>query len=153
MMMTDFEWSRPGMSIRTGAELQAARKAAAERYAEVARRRTPEDIVVVYRSGLSGCAWVASRKISVPKPTTRRRLHIYLHEVAHVVLDHVRKKPIHVQEFEAEQWAFRVMREEGIPVPRKSVRLAKRYVQRKIRTAEARGAKKVDKVAARFAFS
>jgi hypothetical protein len=41
--MTDFEWSRPGMSIRTGAELQAARRASAERYlAEVRQKRRRE---------------------------------------------------------------------------------------------------------------
>jgi hypothetical protein len=62
--MTDFEWSRPGMAVRTGAELQAARKAAAERYAQVAAKHTPRDVVVTYRKGLSGRAWVKSRKIS-----------------------------------------------------------------------------------------
>lgn len=50
-----------------------------------------------------------------------RRLQIYLHEVAHLVLNHVNKKPRHLEELEAEQWSFRVMRAEGIPVPRKSV--------------------------------
>src|SRR6266699_651150 len=120
-MNTDFEWSRPGMVLRTGTELQAARKAAAERIAGIAAKHTPDDVVVEYRRTLSGCAWVKTRKVSVPKPVTRRALHIYLHEIAHIVLNHVNKKPRHVEEFEAEQWAFRVMREEGIAVPRKSL--------------------------------
>jgi hypothetical protein len=150
--MTDFEWSRPGMAIRSGAELHTARKAAAERYARVAYNHTPSDVVVTYRKGLSGRAWVKSRKISVPEPTTRRRLQIYLHEVAHVVLNHTNKKPRHLEELEAEQWSFRVMRAEGIPVPRKSVQRAKSYVRYKIKQAKRRGAKKIDAAAARFAF-
>lgn len=125
-------------------QLQAARRAAAERFTEIATRHTPPDVLVGYRKSLTGRAWPKSRRIEVPRPVTRRALHIYLHEVAHIVLDHRRQKPVHVQELEAEQWAFRVMREEGVPVPRKSLRQAKRYVRRKIRRAELAGAKSID---------
>jgi hypothetical protein len=40
--MTDFEWSHPGMAIRTGAELQAARRVAAERFMAIAMMYVPE---------------------------------------------------------------------------------------------------------------
>jgi hypothetical protein len=87
----------------------------------------------------------------VPRPFTRRALHIFLHECAHIALLHVGKKPRHVEELEPEQWAFRKMRGHGIAVPRKSVRRAKRYVAYKIRQAERRGAKYIDAKAKKFA--
>jgi hypothetical protein len=101
-------------------------------------------------------AYVTQKAISVPKPVTRRALHVYLHEVAHVVLEHCPLgkgggKPRHVEEYEAEQWAFNVMRAEGVPIPRKSMASAKSYVARKIRQAERRGAKKIDARAKAFA--
>ena len=114
------------------AALQAARRAAAIRFAEIAARHTPADVYVAYRRRLTGCAWARSRRISVPRPVTRRALHVYLHEVAHVVLGHFHDKPVYVQEYEAEQWAFAVMRAEGVPIPRASTRRAKAYVAQTI---------------------
>ncbi len=108
--------------------LQQARRAAAARYLEIAARYTPPDMTVTYRKRLTGCAWARSRRIAAPRPSTRRALHVYLHEVAHVVLEHFHDRPTHVQEFEAEQWAFAVMRAEKVPVPRASLRRAKAYV-------------------------
>jgi hypothetical protein len=139
----------------SGAKLQAARKAATERFLAIAAKHTPEDVTIEYRNGLSGRAWVQSRRMVAPKPTTRRRLHIYLHEIGHIVLGHSigsnKRKPKHVQEMEAEQFAFRIMREEGVPIPRKSKEDAKRYVAHKIKQAKRRGAKKIDKRAQQFA--
>lgn len=139
------------MALLSPADLLEARWAAADRFMAIAQRHTPPDIEITYHKGLYGRAWVETRKMHVPIPTTRRRLHIYLHEVGHIVLDHRRKKPVHVQEMEAEKFAFRIMREEGIPVPRKSMAQAKRYVGWKIRQAKKRGAKHIDAEAARFA--
>lgn len=136
---------------KTGEELSAARKAASERLTLLAHKHTPEGVAITYHESLSGRAWPTEWRMIVPKPTTRRRLHIYLHEVAHIVLNHVRKKPRHVEEMEAEKWAFRVMREEGVAVPRVSRKRAKRYVARKIRQAKARGAKRINAEAAAFA--
>jgi hypothetical protein len=53
-MHDDFERSRPGMTIRTGSELQAARRAAAERFQAIAMRYVPEGYTVEYRKSLSG---------------------------------------------------------------------------------------------------
>ena len=119
---------------------------------EVALIETPTTVSVIYpRRQLTGRAFVQSGEIHVPRPFTRRALHIFLHECAHIALNHVGKKPRHVEELEAEQWAFRKMREHGIAVPRKSLRRAKQYVAYKIRQAERRGAKHIDAKAKKFA--
>jgi hypothetical protein len=136
-----------------GAQLQAARREAAERFQAVAKRHTPADVSVEFHKRLSGRAWPKHKRIVVPEPKTRRALHIYLHEVAHVVLNHVGKVPRHVEEMEAEKWAFAVMRQEQIPIPRKSLQSARAYVGFKIRQARRRGAKRIDPEAAKFAKS
>lgn len=126
---------------------------------QTALANTPASVRVVrIRKVLSGRAHNTA-EISVPRPVTRRALHIFLHECAHIVLGHVgtktspkqSKKPRHVEEFEAEQWAFDRMREAGISVPRKSLRRAKGYVAFKIRQALRRGAKTIDHDAQRWA--
>jgi hypothetical protein len=52
--MDDFEWTHPGMTLRTGAELQAARRAAAERFTAIAMSYMPEGYTVENRKSLSG---------------------------------------------------------------------------------------------------
>lgn len=161
--------------------LQAARERMRQRCIETALANTPVSVRAVrIRKTLSGMAYSAA-EIAVPRPVTRRALHIFLHECAHVALGHVkadkaaqfaptlphggpgpaqaaaepriRRKPRHVEEYEAEQWAFDRMRESGIPIPRKSLRRAKSYVAYKIRQARRRGAKAVDREAQRWAGS
>jgi hypothetical protein len=122
---------------------------AIQRFLAVAAKHTPSDVTVKYHNGRGGRAVVEERKIFVPRPSNRDRLHVYLHEVAHIVCKHNRKKPLHVEEMEAEQWATRVMREEGIPVPLEALEFGKRYVQGKIQTAEWRG-EPIDPAARRF---
>ena len=129
--------------------LQEARRAAAERYMAIAAKYTPADVTVAYRKRLTGCAWARSRRIAAPRPVTRRALHVYLHEVAHIVLEHYHEKSVHVQEFEAEQWAFAVMRAEGVSVPRASLRRAKAYVAATI--LQEAGRAPIHRPAARFA--
>ena len=129
--------------------LQEARRAAAYRYMSIAAKHTPADVRVAYRKRLTGCAWARSRRIAAPVPKTRRALHVYLHEIAHIVLEHFHDKPVHVQEFEAEQWAFAVMRAEGVPIPRASVRRAKAYVAHTILCEQ--GVAPIHLPAARFA--
>jgi hypothetical protein len=90
-----------------------------------AELNTPAGCAVEYRKSLSGVAYVKQNKMSVPHPVTRRALCIYLHECAHIHLNHTGKKPRHVEELEAEQWAIARMREAGIAVPRKSTQRAK----------------------------
>jgi hypothetical protein len=67
-------------------------------------------------------------KMRTPRPDTPYRLHIFLHECAHFVLHGHRRKPNHLEEYEAEQWAFARMREAGIPVPKKTMRKSRQNV-------------------------
>ncbi len=151
--MTDFAWSRPAMTVRTGAELQAARKAAAERFMAIAMMYVPEGYTIEYRKGLSGLHRGVAKVIETPRPVTRKALYIFLHECAHAHLGHSHngKAPRHVEEMEAEKWAHEKMRENGIAVPRQMTKRAKNYVARKIKQAMARGAKRIDPEARRFA--
>jgi hypothetical protein len=149
--MTDFEWSRPGMSIRTGAELQAARKAAAERFMAIAMMYVPEGWTIEYRKSLSGRCLIKKKIIQAPRPVTRRALYVFLHECGHAHLHLDGRKKRHVEEMEAEKFAHEKMREHGIAVPRKETKEAKRYVARQIRKAIARGAKRIDPEVRRFA--
>jgi hypothetical protein len=116
----------------------------AEKCQAVAAKYTPTDLIVETRKGLTGRAWYKPRRISAPKPVTRRALHIYLHEIGHITLHANSRKPVYVKEYEAEQFAFEIMRHEGIAVPTKSVTNAKSYVAHKIGKAFRRGAKYID---------
>src|SRR5262249_22447064 len=62
-----------------------------------------------------------------PRPDTPYKLHIFLHECAHFDL-HSHSKQEHVEEYEAEQWAFARMREAGIPIPRETMRKSRQNV-------------------------
>jgi hypothetical protein len=139
------------MDRRRAEALQEARRKAALRFSVIAAKHTPPNLQIVYRKKLTGCAWVRGRKIAVPRPITRRALHVYLHEVGHVVLNHVHDKPVHVQEFEAEQWAFAIMQREGVAIHQKSIHRAKAYVAQKIMQAIMSGNEPVHLDAARFA--
>lgn len=132
-------------------KVQAAKRAMASRCQQIAKKYTPPDYQVVYRKSLSGSTCQEAKTIHAPKPTTRKSLYIYLHECAHVVLNHNGRKPRHVEEMEAEKWAQETMRREGIPVPRSMTRSGKMYVARKIDQALRRGAKKIDREARRYA--
>ena len=70
---------------------------------------------------------------------------------AHLGHAHNGKTPRQVEEMEAEQWAHRKMRESGVAVSRVITTRAKKYVARKIKQAEQRGAKKIDAAARRYA--
>jgi hypothetical protein len=134
----------------SGKQLQEARKAAAERFTAIALKYVPAGYVVEYRKSLSG--YCTKTTITAPRPVTRKSLYIFLHECAHAQLGHFdRKRPRHVEEMEAEKWAHRVMRENGVSVPRSMTRRAKSYVARKIRQARRRGARVIDTEAQRFA--
>jgi len=130
--------------LRAGKEAMAKRcREAATKIAEEAGVKTIHED----RKTLSGWAWPASKTISVPPPTTRRRLFIYAHECAHVALDHIGKTPRHREEYEAQRWAIEAMRRYGVPVPKRSLQRAKSHVGWKIIQAVRRGAKKVNRTA------
>jgi hypothetical protein len=80
--MTDPTRSRPGMSTRTGAELQAARRAAAERFTTIAMAHVPEGWTVEYHKGRAHCN-LTEKRIRSQRPVTRRALCTFLHECAH----------------------------------------------------------------------
>jgi hypothetical protein len=133
-------------------QLRAAREAAAKRFMAIAMAELPEGWTYTFRKGLSGECRPTEKRIVAPKPTTRKALHIWLHEVAHARLQHgLHNKPSHVEEFEAERWAHARMRAYGVAVPRKMTWRAQHYVATKIRQAERAGAKRIDPDARRFA--
>lgn len=137
------------MNILGGPELQAAREAAKLRLLDIADALVKEAGVKQHfiRRSLSGRAWPAEGRIEAPEGRTRKQLYILAHECAHVALGHNRKKPRHVEEMEAEQWAHDALRRYGVAVPRSMTVRAKRYVAHKINQAVRRGAKRIDPAA------
>jgi len=93
-----------------------------EKCMKVALENTPDNVRCVrIRRDLSGLAETSGPDaglLCAPRPITRRALYVYLHECAHFVLHAGHddgKHPGYVEEYEAEQWAHKVMREAGIP--------------------------------------
>ena len=130
--------------------LQEARKRAAERFEAIGMAHLPSGWTFVFRKSLSGRCYTRQKRISAPRPVTRKSLYIWRHECAHA--HNVGKgEPRHVEEMRAEQWAHERMREAGVPVPRAMTKRAKRYVGRKIEQALARGAKRISREAERYA--
>lgn len=138
------------MANSKGAQLRLAREETARRMMDVAQKYTPSDVTVEYRNRLSGCAWAWSRHIAAPRPVTRRALHVYLHEIAHVVLEHKHERPEYIQEYEAELWAFEVMQSEGIEIPPRCISRAKANVAYMINRATKLG-HEIDQAAEMFA--
>jgi hypothetical protein len=153
----------PIVSQPASVNLQAARRASALRYAQLGCDLLATiglDQPTRLRNTLSGRAGRrrdGSISLACPWPTTtRRRLYIAAHEVAHIVLhyrvDGTRIRQLrHVEEYEAEQWAHRWLREHGVAVPRKETDRAKLYVRAKITRAIKNGAKTIDPAAAKYA--
>ncbi|KAB2784130.1 hypothetical protein F9K97_18815 [Brucella anthropi] len=153
--MIDNKPTHAGMKPMTGLELQAARRAAADRFYQIGMSYVPEGYTVKFRKRLTGVAYGGKiRRIEAPRPVTRKSLYVFLHECAHAHLHFDGPKlPVHVKELQAEKWAHSKMREHSIPVPRSMTESAKAYVARKIDRAEKRGAKSIDREAQRFASS
>ena len=119
------------MPGRTGQELQQAKAKAAERFQQIALQILQDAGVntwAYHEKGLRGRAWPKKRHVVCPKPTTRRRLYILAHECAHVALHHVRSKPSHRQEYEAELYAHQALRRYDIAVPQQETDRARGYV-------------------------
>ena len=77
-------------------------------------------------------AWcfVDSHKIMVPRITGASTLYVFFHEVGHAVLDHEHRKQLRsVEEYEATQYAFGLLRVYGVVVSRGLVQEAKAYVK------------------------
>jgi hypothetical protein len=92
-------------------------------------------------SGLAETSGSDAGLLCAPRPITRRALYVYLHECAHFVLHADGERPQYVEEYEAEQWAHKVMRVAGIPVPRAETRQAKQnisYLLRRVKRKKGR---------------
>lgn len=139
------------MPGRTGKELQRAKANAAERFQEIALLILQDAGVntwTYHEKGLRGRAWPKKRHVVCPKPTTRRRLYILAHECAHVALHHIRSKPSHRQEFEAELFAHQALTRYDIAVPQQESDRARGYVAYRIDQAIRIGrAKRLDRAA------
>ena len=151
------------MDMDTTEKLREAKARVRQVCIDAALANTPASVrVICIRRALSGRAY-SPEEIAGPRPVTRRALHVFLHECAHVALGHVgankaaqfgptlphvgpgptqaapgpkpARKPRHVEEYEAERWAFDRMREAGIAVPRKSLRRAKTVDREALRWA------------------
>ncbi len=134
-------------------QLRAGREAMRARCEAIAVKHTPEGATLTFHRSLSGRAWVEKREMTVPRPVTRKSLYIYLHECAHIMLDHRGQRRSFQQEAEAERWAQRAMREEGLAVPRAMLKRAKEYVARKKRHGDnvSKGLKARAKLRKRYA--
>ena len=109
--------------MKCPANLQEAKQAMAERYWAIALEEAARHDVTIkrFRPSLSGKAFVSQRTITAPRPRTRRRLRVFLHEVGHIALGHSDPKPRYVAEQEADEWAFETMRRHGIRVRRRRI--------------------------------
>lgn len=136
----------------SAAALKEARATAVARFLEIADALKREAGVKEHRvrKSLSGYAQPKTGVIVAPEGKTRKQLYILAHECAHIALDHVNRKPRHVEELEAEQWAHAALRRHGVPVPRSMTRRAHAYVGHKINQAKRRGAKRIDPAAAAY---
>lgn len=132
------------------------REEAKRRFRAVALAETPASVQYIQvRQSLTGWAAWDGKKMCVPRPITRKALCIFLHECAHIHLGHNGHSglPRHVEELQAEKWAFERMRAHGIPVPRTMTKRAKAHISYAIGKALRRGAKRIDSEARRFALS
>ena len=122
-----------------------------EKCMKVALENTPDNVRCVrIRRDLSGLAETSGPDaglLCAPRPITRRALYVYLHECAHFVLHaghNDGKHPCYVEEYEAEQWAHKVMRAAGIPVPRAETRQAKENISDILRRVKRKKGRRID---------
>jgi hypothetical protein len=89
----------------------------------VVRRRTPKGWKVIEKphADYHGRA-TSDRVIVCPRLDERDALLIFLHEAGHVVLGHLDDPtvPDWKAEYEADQWAMKAMRAEGVAVPERA---------------------------------
>lgn len=109
------------------------RRLTPQHYREIVRRHLPPGWCFIERRppGLLGDCDYDTRRLRFGPLLTRDDLYVALHEIGHARLHSPPRAPnasLHVEEYEAEQYAIGVMRIEGIPVPREHLRLAKENV-------------------------
>jgi hypothetical protein len=64
------------LTVKTGPELQALRKQAADRFTAIAMKYVPEDWTVEYHKPLSGSCWPAVKRIQAPPGDAQGALHL-----------------------------------------------------------------------------
>ena len=107
------------LTISVPIALRGSRERHKRQCCEIALANIPPNVRVVrVRKSLTGRAHLKAGILAGPRPFTRKALYIFLHECAHFALHGSRRKPRHVEELEAEQWAHARMREAGMLVPR-----------------------------------
>lgn len=114
-------------------------------FAGIVRRHKPRGWRIVEREPgkkFFAVAAVDLKTIFTVPVVDRHSLQIYLHEVGHIRYNHFKHGAAsHIEEYEAERYAFAVMRHEGIAVPRKSLLRARSNVRNRIKEDQKRGIK------------
>lgn len=113
-------------------------------YNLIAMMTLPKGWKVKYRNSLSGRCYYRKKVISTPKPNTIKSLHVFLHECGHAILHPKCNKSRYIHEYEAEMFAFKIIKEEGFSIPQDSIDNSKRHINRAINKALKRGLKNVD---------
>ena len=118
---------------------------------EIALKYTPNIPVKFISKGL---CYACEDHIEVYKPVSRAKLFNYLHECAHHVLKHhKRSEAVYEEEYEADGYARRVFRGEGLKVPPKTDKIQRAYVGESIYNAQAHGANRINPNAYKYAFN
>ena len=71
--------------------------------------------VIKWSKGSCGRAWVALKEVKIPNATDPDRTGVAFHEIGHVLLNHRGKKPVYLQEYEAEIFALAKLKQYQIP--------------------------------------
>ena len=77
-------------------------------------------------------------------PSQDERFTCISTSATHFVLHADGKRPRYVEEYEAEQWAHKVMRVAGIPVPRAETRQAKENISDMLRRVKRKKGRRID---------
>ncbi|MGH1419409.1 MAG: hypothetical protein ACRBCJ_11180 [Hyphomicrobiaceae bacterium] len=86
---------------------------------------------------LSGYACLKTATVVAQQPGSRIQLYVLVHECAHIALQHNGTKPHHVEEIEAQKWAYAALRRHGMRVTRQMKCSAQSYVDYKIKQGKA----------------
>ena len=108
----------------------------------------PTEVTVEYHDdGVQGIAWVADRKVLGPRPMSRRRLSHLVFLVGQVV--EVANAPTAASlQFKAWRWTIRAVEQQGVRVPRRVLKEAKRSVAYELHRQVLRGGSEIDLEAA-----
>lgn len=109
----------------------------AERFREIVNDFAKRADVTVWKPtkqkyGQVGFAYITEedqKAVKAPVPRSPTSLFIFLHGIAHHYLNHInRPKPGHIEEFEANREALRVMKDNRIPIPPRLAKEARKNV-------------------------